>query len=396
MRETDTVARLGGDEFAIIQSEVGRHQDANILAERVLHDIAQPFELDGHQVFVAASMGIAVAPNDGTEVEQLLKNADLALYQAKIDGRNRSRFFETEMNVIVQHRRTLELALRQALSAGQFELHYQPIIELESNEIMTFEALLRWHHPERGLLLPAEFVPLAEEIGLILPLGEWALRQACAQAAAWPHAVKVAVNLSPAHFRTGNIVNVVMNALASSGLSPDRLELEITEIGAPAGGAAKSRHAAQSARHGSRHRARRFRHGVCILELLADLPVRPASRSTSLSSAPWASARAAPQSFMRLSDWDASLGMGTTAEGVETNAQLDELRAIGCSQAQGNLFSPPRPFNEFAHLLAQAKPIAKRAPGSSLRSEQCEIRSPGEACAGAAPALRRDAGRGCG
>jgi diguanylate cyclase (GGDEF)-like protein len=360
VRETDTVARLGGDEFAIIQSEVGRHQDANFLAERLLHAIAEPFDLDGNQVFVSTSVGIAVAPDDGTDVEQLLKNADLALYRAKGDGRNRSRFFETEMNVLMQHRRTLELALRQALTAGQFELYYQPVIELATNEIRTFEALLRWHHPERGILLPEEFVPLAEEIGLILPLGEWALRQACAQAAAWPLALKVAVNLSSAHFRTGNILNVVMNALASSRLSPNRLEVEITE-------SVLLQEEPQTL--AMLHNLRKMGIGIA----LDDFGTGYASLSY-LQSFPFDRIKIDPSFVAALGQRSGStaivhavvglgqnLGMGTTAEGVETHAQLDELRAIGCTQAQGNLFSPPRPLNEFAHLLAQARPIAKIA-----------------------------------
>jgi diguanylate cyclase (GGDEF)-like protein len=360
VREIDTVARLGGDEFAIIQSDVARPQDADMLAERLLQAIADPFALDGNQVFVAASMGIAVAPNDGTEVEQLLKNADLALYRAKAEGRNRSRFFETEMNVAVQRRRTLELALRQALSAGQFELHYQPVVELESNEIRTFEALLRWHHPERGLVLPAEFVPLAEEIGLILPLGEWALRQACAQAAGWPAAIKVAVNLSSAHFRTGNIANVVMNALASSRLAPNRLELEITE-------SALLQEKPQNL--AMLHNLRKmgvsialddFGTGYASLSYLQTFPFDRIKIDKSFVGAlgGGAGSTAIVRAVVGLGR---SLGMSTTAEGVQTNAQLAELRAIGCTQAQGDLFSPPRPLSEFAHVFARAKPIAQTA-----------------------------------
>jgi diguanylate cyclase (GGDEF)-like protein len=360
VREIDTVARLGGDEFAIIQSSVERHQDADILAERLRQVIAEPFDVDGNQVFLSVSMGIALAPDDGTDVEQLLKNADLALYRAKADGRNRSRFFESEMNAIVQHRRALELALRQALSSGQFELHYQPVIHLESNKIRSFEALLRWHHPERGLVLPAEFVPLAEEIGLILPLGEWALRQACAQAAAWPRDTKVAVNLSSAHFRTGNIVNVVMNTLAASGLSPDRLELEVTEsVLLPE----EPQHLAML------HNLRKmgvsvalddFGTGYASLSYLQTFPFDKIKIDKSFVGAlPERSSSAAiVHAMVRLGH---SLGMTITAEGVETQAQLDELRAMGCTEAQGNLFSPPRPVGEFAHVLAQTKSIAKSA-----------------------------------
>jgi len=360
MRETDTVARLGGDEFAIVQSGVGGHWDADILAERVLRAIAEPFELDGNRVFVSISLGIALAPADGTEVEQLLKNADLALYRAKADGRNRSQFFETEMNVLVQNRHALELALREALSAGQFELYYQPVIGLQSNEILAFEALLRWHHPERGLVLPDEFIPLAEEIGLILPLGEWVLRQACAQVAALPGAVMVAVNLSPAHFRTGNIVNVVMNALASSGLAPSRLELEITESVLLQADLQNLTMLHNLRRMGVSIALDDFGTGYASLSYLQSFPFDRIKIDKSFVAA--LGQRPGGTAIVHaVVGLGRSLGMATTAEGIETQAQLDELRAIGCNEAQGNLLSPPRPLNEFAHRLAQAKPIAKTA-----------------------------------
>jgi diguanylate cyclase (GGDEF)-like protein len=360
VRETDTVARLGGDEFAIIQSEVGRHEDTNILAERLLKIIGEPFELDGNQVFVAASMGIALAPDDGTDVEQLLKNADLALYRAKADGRNRSCFFETEMNAIVQHRRSLELALRHALTAGQFELQYQPIISLANNEIRTFEALLRWHHPERGLLLPGEFVPLAEEIGLILPLGEWVLRQACAQAATWPRAIRVAVNLSSAHFRTGNIVNVVMSALASSGLSPDRLELEITETVLLQEDQQNLAMLHNLRDMGVSIALDDFGTGYASLSYLQTFPFDKIKIDKSFVGAlgERSGSTAIIHAVVALGR---DLGMTTTAEGVETRAQLEELRTIGCTEAQGQLLGPPRPVRELPHLFAQAKPAARIA-----------------------------------
>ena len=191
--------------------------------------VSLPYEIDGQQVNIGTSVGIAIGPGDGLNPDALMRNADLALYRAKEDGRGAFRFFEPEMDAQMQERRSMEVDLRRALAAGQFELHYQPIVNLGTNEISAFEALIRWHHPTKGLIAPNTFIPLAEEIGFIVPLGEWVMRQACTTAATWPGDVKVAVNLSPVQFRSPGLVQVVVGALAASGLPPDRLELEITE-----------------------------------------------------------------------------------------------------------------------------------------------------------------------
>ncbi|HYY85192.1 MAG TPA: diguanylate cyclase, partial [Beijerinckiaceae bacterium] len=229
VRETDIIARLGGDEFAIVQVQAEQPRAATVLAERLIADLSRPFDIDGHQVVVGASVGVAFAPSDGTEADQLMKSADMALYRAKADGRGVLRYFESEMDAKMQARRALELDLRKALVEHEFELFYQPIVDLKSNRVSGFEALLRWNHPSQGLISPADFIPIAEDMGLIIPLGEWVLRQACKEAAGWPERVKVAVNLSPAQFKSKALALVVTTALADSGLAPDRLELEITE-----------------------------------------------------------------------------------------------------------------------------------------------------------------------
>src|SRR5712671_3789684 len=230
VRDTDLIARTGGDEFSIVQTNTPRHLAAAAsLAERIIAAMRTPFDLGDHQVVVGASVGIAIAPCDGTKPDQIMKNADMALYRAKSDGRGTYRFFEAEVDIKAQERRLLELALRQALTAGEFELEYQPIVNLAQNRISGFEALLRWNHPTRGRIPPDEFIPLAEDTGLIIPIGDWVLRSACAEATTWPNDLRVAVNVSPLQFRNKNMVASVASTLAASGLSPNRLELEITE-----------------------------------------------------------------------------------------------------------------------------------------------------------------------
>jgi diguanylate cyclase (GGDEF)-like protein len=229
VRETDSVARLGGDEFAIVQSSFDQPRESTALARRLVEVLGEPYEIDGYEVVIGASIGIAIIPGDGLDPDELLKNADLALYRAKGEGRGRYRFFEPEMDARMQARRTLELDLRKALVHGEFEVFYQPLIDIQTRTISGFEALVRWFHPERGLTQPADFVPLAEEMGLVVPLGEFVLRRACADAVTWPGNAKVAVNLSPVQFGSHTLVADVAAALEDSGLDPHRLELEITE-----------------------------------------------------------------------------------------------------------------------------------------------------------------------
>ena len=227
--ERDFVARLGGDEFAIVQTNIGRPEDGSTLASRIIERLGAPYDIEGQQLDIGVSIGLAIAPADGKSADQLLKNADLAMYRAKADGRGSYCFFEPEMDARIQARRALELDLRSALGSGQLQLYYQPLVNAKTGEVHCFEALLRWFHPRLGAVSPGEFVPLAEELGLIGPLGQWVLRAACAEAAKWPSQFRVAVNLSPIQFKNLNLVKVILGALAASGLPAARLELEITE-----------------------------------------------------------------------------------------------------------------------------------------------------------------------
>ena len=224
------LARLGGDEFAIIQvGEANQREAASTLANRLIEVLAQPFNLDGSEVNIGTSIGIALAPEHGTNPDSLLKMADMALYSAKSAGRNGYRFFDPDMGAAANARHSLENELRRAISQGELVLHYQPIIDTKTRKMCAAEALVRWKHPTKGMILPDKFIPIAEETGLIAQIGEWVLRTACSDAASWPLHVKVAVNLSPVHFRRENWSDIVMDALANANLSPTRLELEMTE-----------------------------------------------------------------------------------------------------------------------------------------------------------------------
>src|SRR6185369_6058436 len=203
--------------------------ESSMLAAQILDYVSEPYDIEGNHVVVGTSIGIALAPSDGTDPDQLLKSADLALYRAKADGRGTHRFFEPEMDARMQARHALEIDLRRAIAKGEFELHYQPLVRLEDEKIWGFEALIRWSHPTSGTIPPLQFIPVAEETGLIVPMGEWVLRQACAEAANWPEGTRVAVNVSPAQFRRPGLSEIVVSALANSGLAAARLEVEITE-----------------------------------------------------------------------------------------------------------------------------------------------------------------------
>ena len=349
-RDTDSVARLGGDEFAIVQWPTEKPIEATRFAERLIQLMATPFDVAGHRIVIGTSIGIAYAPQDGIDADHLLRCADLALYRAKVDGRGVCRLFHAEMDAQMQARRLLELDLRLALPEGQFEVFYQPQIDLAAAAVTGFEALLRWRHPGRGLVSPAQFIPLAEEIGLIVPIGEWVLRQACAAAATWPGTMRVAVNLSPLQFKHGNLVSVVAAALRWADLAPDRLELEITETVM-----LQDTDATLATLNGLREI------GVCIA--MDDFGTGYSSLSY-LRRFPFDRIKI-DQSFIRdlCSKPDCSaivravaalsreLGMATTAEGVETHEQLEALRRAGCTDVQGYLFSPAVPGGDVAALL---------------------------------------------
>jgi diguanylate cyclase (GGDEF)-like protein len=348
--DSDMVARLGGDEFAIILPTIGGPQDAEQTASKVIDVLGQPYEIQGHELVVGASIGIAIAPGDGDAADALLRNADMALYRAKGDGRGRFNFFEPEMDRRIQLRRTLELDLRKAFQNGEFELYYQPLINLAGGDVSGFEALLRWRHPERGMVSPAEFIPLAEEIGLITPLGEWVLRNACAEAMTWPAHVKVAVNLSPVQFKSRNLVQAVLTALAYSRLPATRLELEITEsvlLGETEANLAVLHQLRSLGVHISMDD---FGTGYSSLSYLRSFPFDKIKIDQSfvreLAERP--DCMAIIRAVVGLGT---SLGIATTAEGVETPEQLERLRAEGCTEVQGFLLRPPRRASDVALML---------------------------------------------
>ena len=351
VRDTDVVARLGGDEFAIIQIGVEQPTSASTLAQRLVDALARPFAVDGHEIVIGTSVGISVTPNDGTDSDVLLKNADMALYRAKENGRNGFSFFEPEMDAKMHERRTLEINLRRAIAVGEFELFYQPLMKLETSTLTGFEALLRWNHPTRGMIPPATFVPLAEDTGLIIPIGEWVLRQACNEAAKWPDDIKVAVNLSPVQFRNKNLVSMVTSAITNAGIAPTRLELEITET-------AMLQNTEQT---------------LAVLHMLQGIGVHVSMDDFGTGYSSLSYLRSFPfdkikidQSFVRdldkgdeaiaiiraISGLGKTLGMMTTVEGIETKEQLEQIQAEGCTEVQGYLFSKPQPASEVPRLLS--------------------------------------------
>jgi diguanylate cyclase (GGDEF)-like protein len=358
IRETDTPARLGGDEFAILQIGAPQPQGASILASRLVEALAMPYVVQDHQLVIGCSVGIALAPLDGEDAEDLLKKADLALYRAKLDGRGLYRFFEAEMDARVQTRRLLELDLRSALANNEFALHYQPIIKLDHGQVTGLEALLRWTHPRRGSVSPAEFIPLAEETGLIVPIGEWVVRQACRDAMAWPEHVTVAVNVSPVQFKNGSLVSTIISALASAGLPASRLELEITESVLLQDTEATLATLYRLRALGVHVSMDDFGTGYSSLSYLRRFPFDKIKID---------------QSFVRdigngeqslaiieaVTSLGATLGMVTTAEGVETLDQLEQLRAHGCTEVQGYYISKPGPVESICQRFFPP-PLEKR------------------------------------
>jgi predicted signal transduction protein with EAL and GGDEF domain len=349
--DRDIVARLGGDEYAILQIGAEQPIAATTLAALVLEAFAAPFTIDGQPVTIGTSIGIAVSPSDGESTDPLLKNADLALRLAKDEGRGVHRFFEREMDAHMRARRKLQLDLHKALGNNEFELNYQPLVNLARDEVSGFEALLRWNHPERGRVSPAEFVPLAEENGLIVPIGEWALRQACSDAAHWPQHIKVAVNLSAVQFKNRHLVETVFSALAASGLSPHRLELEVTESVLLQDNEVTLATLHQLRALGVRIAMDDFGTGYSSLSYLQSFPFDKIKidRSFIRDLADNHDAIAIVRAVTSLGN---SLGMTTTAEGVETSEQFERLRLEGCTEVQGYLFSAARPASELAALLA--------------------------------------------
>lgn len=350
----DIVARLGGDKFGIIQAGQAQPQSVAALASRLVDLIGRSHLIEGHLIDVAANVGIVLLPTGASDYEQLLKNADLALHRAKSEGQGTYRFFEIAMDEQMQYRRNLESDLRRAMALSQFSLVYQPQINLRLNQVMGFEALLRWHSPARGEVAPIEFIPIAEDIGIIGTIGDWVVRTACLEAANWPSSHTVSVNVSAIQFRTPNLVAAIMSALAESGLDPRRLELEITEsVMLDAGGAAFE-----------------------MLKTLRGLGVRVALDDFGVGYSSMGYLRSFPfdrikidQSFVRCPSDDLvgraivravvgigqSLGMATVAEGIETEEQLARMVVEGCTEAQGFLISRPMPPDQIGDYLLSQK-----------------------------------------
>jgi diguanylate cyclase (GGDEF)-like protein len=359
LRPSDMVARLGGDEFAVVLSDVSGPEDVARIASKLVAALSERYRIQDHELVAGVSIGIVMAPSDGTTHETLLRNADLGLYRAKAEGRGRYHFFEAEMERRAKLRRSLELDLRKAFEHGEFELYYQPLVNTVTQAVNGCEALLRWKHPERGMIPPSEFIPLAEEIGLIVPLGEWVLRQACVDAAKWPEATKVAVNLSPVQFRTKGLLNAVVSALAHAGLPAQRLELEITESVLLAETSANLSTLHQLRDLGVRISLDDFGTGYSSLSYLRTFPFDKIKIDQSFVRE--LAERPDSMAIVRaVAGLGASLGVSTTAEGVETEEQLERLRGEGCTEVQGYLFSRPKPACDIMEFLRAKTQLVAR------------------------------------
>jgi diguanylate cyclase (GGDEF)-like protein len=351
VRDRDTVARLGGDEFAVIQTGADQPLGATTLALRVIEAISEPYQIGDHRIVISTSVGISVSPHDATDASQLLRNADLALYRAKNEGRGTYRFFELGMDARMHARRQLELDLRSALADNGFEVHYQPIINLDTNNITAFEALLRWNHPERGSISPAEFIPLAEETGLIASIGAWVLREACRHAQTWPDSIRVAVNLSPLQFRQNDLVPLVVNVLAASGLAPARLDLEITESVLLENTENTLGKLRQLRALGVRISMDDFGTGFSSLSNLRSFAFDNIKIDRSFIQGLGHSEQCSAI-VQAVAGLGAGLDVTTTAEGVETADQLEWVRAFGIVEVQGFFLGCPVPASQVEGMIA--------------------------------------------
>lgn len=352
LRPGDFVARIGGDEFAVVLGAIAGADDAGDIAERLIETLSAPYDVNGVELIVSASVGLTLVPQDGENADELLRNADMALYRAKADGRRLHRFFERDMENRVQRRREMEVDLRQALANDELELRYQPLINVSTLAVTGFEALLRWRHPDKGPISPAEFIPIAEETGLIVALGEWVLREACTEARKWPEHIGVAVNLSPVQFRSPNLVSTVLTTLARTGLASHRLELEITESVLLADTDANLSTLRRLRGLGVRISLDDFGTGSSSLSYLRSFPFDKIKIDRSfvreLHQRPDCAAI-----VRAIAGIGRSLDVPTTAEGVETAEQLDRIRQEGCTEVQGHFFSAAQPANELHKVIAR-------------------------------------------
>ncbi len=363
-RSDDIVGRLGGDEFALIQIGAGRAEQAETLASRICRALSQPYSIDGQTIAIGASVGIAIAPLNGRTGQELLHSADLALYAAKAHCRGTHAVFRQEMHEEHCARRQLEVDLRRAIDMGEFELHYQPILSIGSKEIIAYEALIRWRHPERGNVPPLEFIPLAEETGLIGIIGAWVLRTACHDISKCDGNARVAINLSPVQFRDATLVETVVNALEASSLSPERLEIEITESALLQDCQLTQRHLKALRDLGVHITMDDFGTGYSSLSYLLSYPIQ--SIKIDRSFVKGLGEQPNPTAIVKaITTLACSLGLSTTAEGVETEQQLAMLRDLGCTDAQGYYFSKPRPAAEI--LPTRAVPAAPQALANPVR-----------------------------
>ena len=358
IRPGDMITRFGGDEFVVLQIGTERYQDAKWLAERLARTLKDPFDIDGHRIDIGASIGIAMAPMDGVDADQLLKKADMALYAAKNGGGGDHRFFALEMEEAAQERRALELDLREALTSEQFDLYFQPLVDLRSGRVTTCEALLRWRHPRRGMVPPSIFIPIAEETGLIITLGEWALQRACYEAAKWPKSVKVAVNLSPVQFRDRGLALQVVSALAKSGLPAQRLELEVTERLLLEDSDGTLTVMEQLKNLGVSISLDDFGTGYSSLNYLRKFPFQKIKIDQSFI-AGLGEERDAQAIIGAVAGLGASLDKTVVAEGIETEEQLKQVTMHGCHEGQGHFFGEPMPADIIQARLEASTTVAQ-------------------------------------
>ena len=356
----DTVARLGGDEFAIVHPVLPTSKSPTAMAAELVRSIARPYDVGGSQLTLTASVGVSVAGDGCEQPDRMLKNADVALYRAKTDGRNAFRFYDASMDNYLEAKRDLERAVRNALARGEFEVHYQPIVDVRSERVCGYEALIRWRHREKGLLPPSEFIGIAEEVGFIVPLGEWVLRKACDDAANWPPYMRLAVNISPAQC-TAALTQTVMNALAASRLPPDRLELEITESALLQDNDVTLATLHQLRKLGVKIAMDDFGTGYSSLSYLRSFPFDKIKIDQSFVK----EVLVHPESLVivrAVAGLGLSFGVPTTAEGVETREQFEQIREAGCTQCQGYLFGRAVPNAEVMRAMHQRRQ-AIRKPG---------------------------------